>query len=37
VLPALVLVLIAVPSFSLLYSLDDLVDPSITVKIVGHQ
>lgn len=37
IIPALVLVLIAIPSFSLLYSLDDLVDPSLTVKIVGHQ
>lgn len=37
VVPALVLILIAIPSFSLLYSLDDLVDPSLTVKIVGHQ
>lgn len=37
ILPALLLVLIAIPSFSLLYSLDDLVDPALTVKIVGHQ
>lgn len=37
ILPAVVLVFIAVPSFSLLYSLDDLVEPSLTVKIVGHQ
>jgi cytochrome c oxidase subunit 2 len=37
ILPALVLLLIAVPSFTLLYSLDELVDPVITVKIIGHQ
>lgn len=37
VLPALVLLLIAIPSFTLLYSLDELVDPVITVKIIGHQ
>lgn len=37
ILPAFLLVLIAVPSFSLLYSLDDLIDPALTVKIVGHQ
>jgi cytochrome c oxidase subunit 2 len=37
VLPALILVLIAVPSFALLYSLDELIDPSITLKVVGHQ
>jgi cytochrome c oxidase subunit 2 len=35
--PALSLILIAVPSFSLLYSLDELVNPSVTLKIVGHQ
>jgi cytochrome c oxidase subunit 2 len=37
ILPAVVLLLIAIPSFSLLYSLDELVDPAITIKIVGHQ
>lgn len=37
ILPALVLLLIAIPSFTLLYSLDELVDPAITVKIIGHQ
>ena len=37
ILPAFVLLLIAVPSFSLLYSLDESIDPLITLKIVGHQ
>jgi len=37
ILPAFVLLLIAVPSFTLLYSLDELIDPVITLKIVGHQ
>jgi len=37
ILPALVLLLIAIPSFALLYSLDELIDPVATVKIVGHQ
>ena len=37
IIPAVLLVLIAVPSFSLLYSLDELIDPSVTLKIVGHQ
>lgn len=36
-IPAAVLVLIAVPSFALLYSLDELIDPALTLKIVGHQ
>ena len=37
VLPAVVLLLIAIPSFTLLYSLDELIDPTITLKIIGHQ
>lgn len=37
VLPAIILVFISIPSFSLLYSLDETIDPSLTLKIVGHQ
>jgi len=37
ILPAFVLVLLAVPSFALLYSLDELIDPVATLKIIGHQ
>jgi cytochrome c oxidase subunit 2 len=37
ILPAVVLLVIAIPSFTLLYSLDELVDPVLTVKIIGHQ
>jgi len=37
ILPAVVLLLIAVPSFTLLYSLDELIDPNITLKVIGHQ
>ena len=37
IIPAVILILIAVPSFALLYSLDELLDPQITLKIVGHQ
>jgi len=29
--------LIAIPSFTLLYSLDELIDPTITLKVIGHQ
>lgn len=36
-IPALILAFIAVPSFSLLYSMDEIVDPLLTVKVVGHQ
>jgi cytochrome c oxidase subunit 2 len=35
-IPALLLCIIAVPSF-LLYSLDEIVDPAVTVKAIGHQ
>ena len=35
--PSLILVLIAIPSFALLYSLDEVVDPAVTVKAIGHQ
>jgi len=37
VIPAVILVFIAVPSFTLLYSLDELSDPLVTLKIIGHQ
>ena len=37
IFPAVVLLIIAVPSFSLLYSLDELIDPTISLKIIGHQ
>jgi cytochrome c oxidase subunit 2 len=36
-IPALVLIVIAIPSFSLLYSVDEIVEPLLTVKIIGHQ
>jgi cytochrome c oxidase subunit 2 len=35
--PALILMFIAIPSFSLLYSVDEIIDPTITLKIIGHQ
>jgi cytochrome c oxidase subunit 2 len=28
---------IAIPSFALLYSMDEVVDPTITIKAIGHQ
>ena len=38
IVPTLVLVLIAMPSFALLYSYDEpLSSPSVTIKAVGHQ
>ena len=35
--PAIILVFIAFPSLQLLYSMDEVVDPSLTVKAIGHQ
>jgi len=36
-IPAGILVLIAAPSFSLLYSIDALTEPKITIKVIGRQ
>lgn len=35
--PALVLIAIAFPSFKLLYLLDEVISPSMTIKVDGHQ
>nr|QBX98837.1 cytochrome c oxidase subunit 2 [Chloropicon sp. RCC4434] len=37
VTPSLILMLIALPSFALLYSMEEVVDPSVTIKAIGHQ
>jgi len=37
ILPAVALLFIAVPSFALLYSLDELIDPVLTLKVIGSQ
>jgi cytochrome c oxidase subunit 2 len=37
IVPALILLAIAIPSFALLYSMDELIDPAMTLKAVGHQ
>ena len=36
-IPALILVQIAIPSFSLLYSVDEIIEPLFNFKVVGHQ
>ena len=36
-IPSLVLLLIAIPSFSLLYAVDDLITPEVTIKVIGNQ
>ncbi len=37
IVPALILVLVAVPSFTLLYSMDEIIDPMLSLKVIGHQ
>lgn len=35
--PSIILMVIAVPSFALLYSIDEVADPAITLKVIGNQ
>nr|UUG47448.1 cytochrome c oxidase subunit II [Ips nitidus] len=37
ILPALILIIIALPSLRILYILDELYSPTITIKAIGHQ
>jgi cytochrome c oxidase subunit 2 len=37
VTPSLVLVAIGIPSFGLLYAMDELIEPGMTIKALGHQ
>ena len=37
VIPSLILIVVALPSFALLYSIDEMIDPALTIKCVGHQ
>lgn len=37
IIPTLILIFIAAPSFSLLYQIDNLHQPELTLKIIGHQ
>jgi cytochrome c oxidase subunit 2 len=37
VTPSIILMLIAMPSFALLYSIDEVIDPKMTIKVIGHQ
>lgn len=36
-IPSIILLFIAIPTFCLIYSADEIIDPAITVKAVGHQ
>jgi cytochrome c oxidase subunit 2 len=35
--PSFILVVVALPSFALLYSIDEVINPALTIKCVGHQ
>jgi len=37
IIPAFILIFIALPSFALLYAADEVIDPILTYKVVGHQ
>ncbi len=36
-IPAVILLTVAIPSFALLYSMDEVIDPIITIKVIGSQ
>jgi len=36
-IPSVILIAIALPSFGLLYAMDDVIDPDLTIKVIGHQ
>lgn len=36
-IPAIILLTVAIPSFALLYSMDEVIDPIITIKVIGSQ
>nr|ADQ64023.1 cytochrome c oxidase subunit II [Aradacanthia heissi] len=37
IMPAIILIMIALPSIKLLYMMDEVINPSITIKAIGHQ
>lgn len=37
IVPAIILILIAIPSFALLYAMDEIDNPKLTIKSIGHQ
>jgi len=36
-IPAIILLIVAIPSFALLYSMDEVIDPIVTLKVIGSQ
>jgi cytochrome c oxidase subunit 2 len=37
ILPTIILIFIAIPSFALLYSMDEVINPQYTLRVIGHQ
>nr|BBF98325.1 cytochrome c oxidase subunit 2 [Goniomonas avonlea] len=37
VTPSIILMFIGIPSFTLLYSMDEVIDPAVTLKVIGRQ
>lgn len=37
IIPGIILILLAIPSLKLLYALDDIIKPNVTLKAIGHQ
>ncbi len=37
IMPTIILILIAIPSFGLIYAMDSIIDPDWTIKIIGNQ
>jgi heme/copper-type cytochrome/quinol oxidase subunit 2/NADH:ubiquinone oxidoreductase subunit 6 (subunit J) len=37
IIPSIILILIAIPSFALLYAMDEVISPKLTVKAIGYQ
>lgn len=37
VTPTIILILIAIPSFKLIYSMESIIDPDMTIKVIGNQ
>jgi heme/copper-type cytochrome/quinol oxidase subunit 2 len=37
IIPSFILVAIAIPSFALLYAMDEIMEPTLTLKVIGHQ
>jgi len=37
IIPGVILIFVAIPSFALLYSMEEVINPSVTIKVIGHQ